>query len=102
MRLFALALGLLVAVIGSAPAAALTWLDDPTPDTTPPVISVAYSNPTEATSSAGAAVSYTATATDETDPPNPAVDCNHPSTDTYPLGATTVTWPDGSSAVVVA
>ena len=55
-------------------------------DTTPPVITVPSAAGAEATSPAGAAVSYSAT-TDDGSP----VTCVPPSGSTFPLGATTVT-----------
>jgi hypothetical protein len=59
-------------------------------DQEPPVLSLPQDLTVEATSAAGAAVSYNATATDETDP-QPSVSCTPPSGSTFPLGTTVVT-----------
>ncbi len=61
-----------------------------TPDCTPPVLTVPGTITVNATSPAGAAVSYTVTATDNVDP-SPVVVCAPPSGSTFPIGATTVT-----------
>lgn len=58
-------------------------------DRTPPVLMVPSDLTAEATSSAGAAVTYNVTAADEVDP-DPTVACNPPSGSTFPLGPTTV------------
>jgi hypothetical protein len=54
-------------------------------DTTPPVITVPATIATNATSPAGAAVTFTVTANDAVDGPVP-VTCDHNSGDTFPLG----------------
>ena len=59
-------------------------------DTIPPVLTLPAPGATEATSPAGAVVSYTATATDNTDGPVTAT-CAPPSGSTFGLGTTTVT-----------
>jgi Tol biopolymer transport system component len=66
-------------------------------DTTPPVLSVPANITVNATSPAGAAVTYSATATDDTDP-SPSVACTPASGSTFPIGTTTVacTATDGS------
>lgn len=58
-------------------------------DTTPPVLTVPANITTEATSPAGAVVTYTATATDNADPA-PTVSCSPASGGTFALGTTTV------------
>ncbi len=58
-------------------------------DTTPPVLSLPDDITEEATSPAGATVTYTATATDE-NPAEPAVNCDTPSDSVFSLGTTTV------------
>jgi hypothetical protein len=58
-------------------------------DTTAPALSLPGSLSAEATSAAGAAVSYTATATDAVDP-SPVVACLPASGSTFPLGTTSV------------
>jgi hypothetical protein len=58
-------------------------------DTTPPVLHLPGPLTAEASSSSGAAVSYSVSASDE-NPANPAVSCDHPSGATYPLDTTTV------------
>ena len=66
--------------------------DPPPPppgDTTAPTLTVPGDSTVEATSSAGAVVSYTASATDDTDPA-PVVNCSPASGSTFALGATTV------------
>lgn len=59
-------------------------------DTTPPVVTVPQNITVEATSAAGAVVTFTATATDETSPANPVVTCLPASGSTFGLGTTTV------------
>ena len=60
-------------------------------DTTPPVLTVPQQAVVaEATSHAGAVVTYPVSATDDVDP-NPKVVCNRPSGTQFPLGLTTVT-----------
>ena len=58
-------------------------------DTTPPVLTVPNPIVVDATSSAGAQVSFTVTATDNSDP-NPAVSCAPASGSLFPIGATIV------------
>lgn len=58
-------------------------------DTTPPVLSLPTTISTQATSSSGAAVTYTATATDNVDGSVP-VTCTPSSGSTFPLAVTTV------------
>ena len=58
-------------------------------DTTSPTISLPADKSVEATSSAGAIVTYTVTASDNADP-TPTVMCKPPSGSTFPLGSTTV------------
>jgi hypothetical protein len=60
------------------------------PDTTPPTLTVPGPLTAEATSTAGASVSYTVTATDDSGAV-PTISCDHPSGSTFPLGTTTVT-----------
>jgi hypothetical protein len=60
------------------------------PDHAPPVLKLPKDVTVEATSSAGAAATYTASATDLVDGTVP-VSCNHPSGSTFPFGTTTVT-----------
>jgi hypothetical protein len=63
----------------------------PPPDTTPPTLTVSGDITTQATSPAGATVSYTPpTATDDTDP-SPLVLCAPASGSLFPIGSTTVT-----------
>jgi hypothetical protein len=57
-------------------------------DTTAPVLTVPSDITAEATSAAGAVVTYSATASDAVDP-NPTVSCSTPSGSTFPLGTTT-------------
>lgn len=59
-------------------------------DTTPPTLSVPSGVTVDATSPAGAVVTYGATAKDDTDP-NPSVSCAPPSGSTFAIGTTTVT-----------
>jgi hypothetical protein len=59
-------------------------------DTAPPSITVPANITAEATSAAGAAVSYTASATDEVDGPL-AVTCSPPPGSVFPMGQTIVT-----------
>jgi len=59
-------------------------------DNTPPVVTVPGNMTVEATSAAGAIVSFNVTATDETSPANPAVTCLPASGSTFALGTTTV------------
>src|SRR5207244_1098277 len=59
-------------------------------DTTPPVVTVPADFAIEATSSAGAVVTYQTSATDPDDAAGP-VTCDHPSGSTFPVGQTTVT-----------
>jgi HYR domain-containing protein len=63
----------------------------PTPggDITPPVLTLPSDITAEATSAAGAVVTFTASATDA-NPPSPTVTCAPPSGSTFALGATTV------------
>lgn len=58
-------------------------------DTTPPALTLPGNLTKEATSSAGAVVTFTATATDLVDGPVP-VSCDHPSGLTFPIGSTLV------------
>jgi hypothetical protein len=58
-------------------------------DTTPPEITVPADITVNATSPAGADVTYTVTASDE-DPENPTVTCTPPSGSVFPIGGTTV------------
>jgi hypothetical protein len=61
-------------------------------DTTPPSVGSPASITAEATSAAGAVVTYTTpTATDTVGPASPAVSCSPASGSTFPLGTTTVT-----------
>jgi hypothetical protein len=60
------------------------------PDTTPPTLTVPGPLTAEASSTAGASVSYTVTATDDSGAV-PTISCDHPSGSTFPLGTTTVT-----------
>jgi probable HAF family extracellular repeat protein len=60
-----------------------------TADTTPPVLTVPADLTVDATSPAGAAVTYAVSAADDLDP-SPAVTCSPPSGSTFGLGATTV------------
>jgi HYR domain-containing protein len=59
-------------------------------DNTPPIVTVPGNMTVEATSAAGAVVSFNATATDETSPANPAVTCLPASGSTFALGTATV------------
>lgn len=59
-------------------------------DTTPPVLTVPSDMAVDATSSAGAVVTFTATATDAVDPA-PAVACLPPSGTLFPIGSNVVT-----------
>jgi len=59
-------------------------------DTTPPVLTLPADINTEATSPAGATVTFTASANDETDPATPTVSCAPSSGSTFPLGTTAV------------
>jgi hypothetical protein len=58
-------------------------------DTTPPVLTTPGNIDVDATSPAGAAVPYVATATDDTDP-SPTVTCDPPSGSVFPIGDTTI------------
>jgi len=58
-------------------------------DTTPPTLNLPATITAEATSAAGAAVTYSATATDLVDG-SVTVTCDHASGSTFPLGSTTV------------
>jgi hypothetical protein len=58
---------------------------------TPPVLALPGPITAEATSSAGTAVTYTASATDAEDDPDPTPVCSPASGSTFPLGTTTVT-----------
>lgn len=58
-------------------------------DTTPPTLNLPVNITTEATSSSGAVVSFSATATD-TAPASPVVTCVLPSGSTFPIGTTIV------------
>jgi len=60
-----------------------------TADTTPPVLHLPAPIAVAATSSSGAAVSYTVTATDNATP-NPRFNCAPPSGSTFPIGTTAV------------
>jgi hypothetical protein len=62
----------------------------PTPDTTPPTITAPAAITANATSPAGAPVSFAVTATDDRDP-NPVVSCSPASGSTFPIGTTSVT-----------
>jgi large repetitive protein len=66
-----------------------TNAQEPTPDTTPPVVTVPGPITAEATSSSGAVVSFAVSANDNVDGPVAAT-CSHASGATFPLGATTV------------
>ena len=59
-------------------------------DSTAPTLTLPADQTVEATSAAGAPVTYSATATDETDPTPPSVSCAPASTSTFPLGLTPV------------
>ena len=59
-------------------------------DVTPPVVTVPSDITAEATSPAGAAVSFFTSATDDTIPANPVVTCSPASGATFPLGTTNV------------
>lgn len=62
------------------------------PDTTPPVLSVPSTIAVNATSSAGASVTYTVTATDpDNQPSDLTIACAPASGSTFPIGSTTVT-----------
>ena len=74
----------LVGTTASATSAAVTVAD-----LTPPVLTVPGPIVVNATSPAGATVSYTATATDTVDP-SPVVSCTPASGSTFPIGTTTV------------
>ncbi|MEW6683481.1 MAG: SBBP repeat-containing protein [Nitrospirota bacterium] len=63
---------------------------EPVADTTPPVLTVPGTITTNATSPAGAVVSYSASATDNRDSA-PGVTCTPSSGSTFPIGTTTVT-----------
>jgi hypothetical protein len=65
--------------------ASYTW----TVDTTAPTVTVPANITADATSNAGAVVTFTASATD-TDPENPAVSCAPPSGSTFAIATTTV------------
>ena len=67
----------------------VTYVPPPPQDTTPPVLAVPSGVTAEATSSSGAAVTFSATATDDTDP-NPTINCNPDSGSLFALGNTTV------------
>ena len=58
-------------------------------DTTPPVLQLPGATTVDATTPAGAIVSYTASASDDQDP-SPAVSCTPPSGASFPIGSTTV------------
>ena len=62
----------------------------PIPDTVPPVIAPIPDQTIEASSSAGAAATFTATATDDTDGTDP-VTCNPASGSTFVIGSTVIT-----------
>jgi hypothetical protein len=66
------------------------------PDSTPPALTLPGNIIAEATSAAGASVSFTATATDAVDGPRP-VSCSPASGATFPLGRTTVTCSAGDT-----
>ena len=69
---------------------AVTVLAPPPPsDTTPPTLHLPADITAEATSSAGAVVTYSATA-DDADPAHPTVNCSPTSGSTFALGTTTV------------
>lgn len=68
----------------------VTYVPPPPADTTAPTLTVPGDITAEATSSSGAAVSYSVSATDDTDS-NPSINCDHASGSTFPLGTTTVT-----------
>ena len=62
-----------------------------TQDTTPPVLSLPGTITVDATSPAGAVVTYTVTATDPDDPPSQlTITCTPASGSTFPIGITTV------------
>jgi plastocyanin len=71
--------------LSSEPATVTVAVNDPAP----PVLTVPIAMVANATSSAGAVVSFTATAADTVDP-NPAVTCRPQSGSTFPIGTTTV------------
>ncbi|MBA2719745.1 MAG: HYR domain-containing protein [Chloroflexi bacterium] len=58
---------------------------------TPPVLHLPVNQTAEATSAAGAAVSWTASASDAEDVPPPTPSCSPAAGSTFPLGTTTVT-----------
>jgi len=62
----------------------------PVPDAVPPVLSLPANRIVEATSPAGAKVTFTASATDAVDG-SVTIQCTPPSTSQFPLGTTTVT-----------
>ncbi|MBA3261149.1 MAG: HYR domain-containing protein [Thermoleophilaceae bacterium] len=84
------------------PAGSISWtgsgvndlgdvvVHDAVTDTTPPVLTVPTGITVNATSLAGARVTYTASATDNLDP-TPEVICNPTSGSTFPIGTTKVT-----------
>ena len=84
--------GRIVAAGSSASVAdfALTRYLGDVADTTPPSLTVPGDITADATSPAGAGVTFSATATDDTDL-NPIVTCDPPSGNTFPIGTTTVT-----------
>ena len=72
-------------------AVAVTWTTAPCiTDATPPQLQLPGPITAEATSAAGALVTYSAAATDDTAPAAPAVTCAPASGATFPLGTTTV------------
>jgi hypothetical protein len=75
----------------TSPAAfTLHVTDPPPPANEPPTLSLPSNQTAEATSAAGAVVSYTASATDAEDDPDPTPNCSPASGSTFPLGSTTV------------
>lgn len=75
---------------GLSGVSAITFTADVVPNT-PPTLTLPGSITAEATSPAGAAVSWTATAQDGEDDPDPTPTCSPASGSTFALGTTTVT-----------
>jgi len=76
-------------VTGSAPTASFT-LTVSAPANTAPTLSLPSNITAEATSGAGAVVSYSASATDAEDNPDPTPSCSPASGSTFPIATTTV------------